>query len=217
MWNEFKFHKITCVDVELLIVQYSLEECPLLSQALARLLHCPVPSPEVASRYCQYLQSKSPPQMRFQKACGSGDLCIVQWLTHEFKLTGVDARAGNNYAFQWAAYNGHLKFLQWLTQEFKLTREDARANHNWAFRSAATYGHLHVLQWLTQEFKLQRRHNNGPAYRQPLDRYKFNCMWKKNALLHFRNFIGLYIAGAFLVFPPFPRGHPLTGHSQCEV
>ena len=109
---------MSCVDLKLLIVQYSLEHCTLLPLALSRLLHCPVPSAEVARRYCQYLQSTDPPLTRFQEACGSGDVCILQWLTQEFNLKGEDARTHANYAFQLAADNGHLQVLQWLTHEF---------------------------------------------------------------------------------------------------
>ena len=136
---------MSCLDVQLLIVQYSLEDCARLPLALARLLHCPVPSAEVASWYCQYLQSKDAPGTRFRVACRLGDLCIIQWLTHEFKLTGVDARAEANEALRFAAENGHLNVLKWLTQEFKLTEVDARARDNWAFRFAANNGHLNVL------------------------------------------------------------------------
>ena len=37
----------------------------------------------------------------------------LKWLTDEFKLTRVDARAENNYAFRYAADKGHLQVLQW--------------------------------------------------------------------------------------------------------
>jgi len=42
------------------------------------------------------------------------DVKVLQWLTKEFKLGGVDARARDNYAFQLAAQNGHLHVLKWL-------------------------------------------------------------------------------------------------------
>ena len=108
LFSLYPFHMVcqkimSCLDVQLLIVQYSLEDCHLRPRALSRILHCPVPTADVARRYCQYLQSKNAPVTRFQEACGSGDLCILQWLTHEFKLTGVDARACNNFAFRYAA------------------------------------------------------------------------------------------------------------------
>ena len=103
---------MSSLDVQLLIVQYSLEDCALRPRGLSRLLHCPVPSPSKARSYCQYLQSKDPPVSRFRAACGSGDVCILRWLTEEFKLTGDDARAVDNNALRDAAVNGHLKVLQ---------------------------------------------------------------------------------------------------------
>jgi len=109
---------MSCLDVQLLILQYSLEDCSRRPLALARLLRCPVPSADVARRYCQYLQSRDRPVTRFRAACGSGDRYIVQWLTEEFQLSGVDAREANNFAFRLAAHNGHLHVLKWLKDQF---------------------------------------------------------------------------------------------------
>jgi len=136
-------------DVEILIVQYSLQEGPLLGPALQRLLHCGPLSQQEIVRYRTYLCSQNPAYRIFEDACGTGDVPILQWLVKRHSLI-IEELFEDEEDIYWgvrqAATNGHLHVLQWL-KELGLTVKDVEETQNY-FPAVARNGHLHVLHWL---------------------------------------------------------------------
>lgn len=133
-------------DLEILLVEYSLEEGPLLKCALQRILQCGPLSKEQIVRYRTYLCSQKAPYLIFEAACQTGDVPILQWLVKRHSLTREDLFIYPGFCQ--AATKGHVHVLQWL-QEFGLTVEDLRDTTS-CLPAVARNGHVLVLQWLKE-------------------------------------------------------------------
>ena len=83
-----------------------------------------------------------------------GDVRLLEFIFHEFKLTPDDARFSENDAVWRSAMSGHLHVLKFLRYKCRLTTEDARSNDNAALRYAARGGFPEILVHLHDDWGL---------------------------------------------------------------